>query len=196
MSSFRSKSDRKSCRDQSKSIKFVTSCAGHFEVVFSNTFVIVSLKLVIWCFNLPLRKSMLSCLVFSSSLYFSIIFLISSHYSLHHHILDFLGFPQAYAFLPWCLLPTKPFLSPLPWEPWMLLSCLPRPRSSRMGKFSPSSCAMRLSKLLPAISVISCQLTNVRAGRWGFLDVRSNWCNPCSDKVVAQIDQHIIQVNN
>ena len=29
MSSFRSKSARKSCRNQSKSIKFVPSCAGH-----------------------------------------------------------------------------------------------------------------------------------------------------------------------
>ena len=29
MSSFRSKSARKSCRNQSKSIKFVASCAGH-----------------------------------------------------------------------------------------------------------------------------------------------------------------------
>ena len=27
------KSDRKSCRNQSKSIKFVTSCAGHVEVL-------------------------------------------------------------------------------------------------------------------------------------------------------------------
>ena len=31
MSSFRSKSARKSCRNQSESIKFVTSCAGHIE---------------------------------------------------------------------------------------------------------------------------------------------------------------------
>ena len=31
MSSFRSKSARKSCRNQSKSIKFVTSCAGHVD---------------------------------------------------------------------------------------------------------------------------------------------------------------------
>ena len=31
MSSFRSKSDRKSCRNQSKSIKFVTSCAGRVD---------------------------------------------------------------------------------------------------------------------------------------------------------------------
>ena len=29
MSSFRSKSGQKLCRSQSKSIKFVTSCAGH-----------------------------------------------------------------------------------------------------------------------------------------------------------------------
>ena len=28
-SSFRSKSERKNCRNQSKSIKFVTSCTGH-----------------------------------------------------------------------------------------------------------------------------------------------------------------------
>ena len=31
MSSFRSKSARESCRNQSKSIKFVTSCAGHLD---------------------------------------------------------------------------------------------------------------------------------------------------------------------
>ena len=31
MSSFRSKSARKSCRNKSKSIKFVTSCAGHVD---------------------------------------------------------------------------------------------------------------------------------------------------------------------
>ena len=31
MSSFRSKSARKSCRNQSKSIKFMTSCAGHVD---------------------------------------------------------------------------------------------------------------------------------------------------------------------
>ena len=31
MSSFRSKSARKSQRNQSKSIKFVTSCAGHVD---------------------------------------------------------------------------------------------------------------------------------------------------------------------
>ena len=31
MSSFRSKSARKCCRNQSKSIKFVTSCAGHVD---------------------------------------------------------------------------------------------------------------------------------------------------------------------
>ena len=31
MSSFRSKRARKSCRNQSKSIKFVTSCAGHVD---------------------------------------------------------------------------------------------------------------------------------------------------------------------
>ena len=31
MSSFRSKSARKSCRNQPKSIKFVMSCAGHVD---------------------------------------------------------------------------------------------------------------------------------------------------------------------
>ena len=31
MNNFRSKSARKSCRNQSKSIKFVTSCAGHVD---------------------------------------------------------------------------------------------------------------------------------------------------------------------
>ena len=31
MSSFRSKSARKSCRNQSKSINFVTSCTGHVD---------------------------------------------------------------------------------------------------------------------------------------------------------------------
>ena len=31
MSSFRSKSGQKLCRNQSKSIKFVTSCAGHVD---------------------------------------------------------------------------------------------------------------------------------------------------------------------
>ena len=31
MSNFRSKSARKSCQNQSKSIKFVTSCAGHVD---------------------------------------------------------------------------------------------------------------------------------------------------------------------
>ena len=31
MSSFRSKSDKKLCRNQSKSVKFVTSCAGHVD---------------------------------------------------------------------------------------------------------------------------------------------------------------------
>ena len=31
MSSFRSKSTRKCCQNQSKSIKFVTSCAGHVD---------------------------------------------------------------------------------------------------------------------------------------------------------------------
>ena len=31
MSGFRSKGARESCRNQSKSIKFVTSCAGHVD---------------------------------------------------------------------------------------------------------------------------------------------------------------------
>ena len=31
MSSFKLKSAQKSCRNQSKSIKFVTSCAGHVD---------------------------------------------------------------------------------------------------------------------------------------------------------------------
>ena len=37
------------------------------EVFLSNTLTIVSLKLVIWLFSLPLRRSILSCLASSSS---------------------------------------------------------------------------------------------------------------------------------
>ena len=48
------------------------------EVSLSNTLAIVSLKLVIWDFNLPFRRSMDSCLVASSSFRASIRLVISS----------------------------------------------------------------------------------------------------------------------
>ena len=48
------------------------------ETSLSNTLAIVSLKFVIWSCNLPLSKSILSCLVFRSSLYLLIRFLMES----------------------------------------------------------------------------------------------------------------------
>ena len=48
------------------------------EVSLSNTFAIVSLILVIWFFSLPLRRSILSCLTFSSSFSFVIRLVIFS----------------------------------------------------------------------------------------------------------------------
>ena len=64
----------------------VISCSRNRVRIFSanevsnlsNTFATVSLKLVIWSFYLPLRRSMLSCLTDRSSLYFAILFLMSS----------------------------------------------------------------------------------------------------------------------
>ena len=48
------------------------------EVSLSNTLAIVSLKLVIWDFSFPFRRSMDSCLTFSSSFKASICFIMSS----------------------------------------------------------------------------------------------------------------------
>ena len=48
------------------------------EVSLSNTLAIVSSKLVIWDFNLPFRRSIDSCLTFSSSFRSSIHFVMSS----------------------------------------------------------------------------------------------------------------------
>ena len=48
------------------------------EVSLSNTLVIVSLKLVIWFFSLPLRRSIDSCLTFSSSFSLVICLVMSS----------------------------------------------------------------------------------------------------------------------
>ena len=48
------------------------------EVSLSNTLAIVSLKLVIWDFNLPFRRSIDSCLTFSLSFRLSIHFIMSS----------------------------------------------------------------------------------------------------------------------
>ena len=48
------------------------------EVSLSNILAIVSLKLVIWFFSLPFRRSMLSCLVASSSFRASICLVMSS----------------------------------------------------------------------------------------------------------------------
>ena len=47
------------------------------EVSLSNTLAIVSLKLVIWSFSLPLRRSVLSCLADRSSFSLEILFLMS-----------------------------------------------------------------------------------------------------------------------
>ena len=55
------------------------------EVLLSNTLAIVSLKLVIWFFSLPFRKSILSCLTFRSSfrvpIHLVMSFLMPSSYS-------------------------------------------------------------------------------------------------------------------
>ena len=48
------------------------------EVSLSNTFAIVSLKLVIWFFSLPFRRSIDSCLTFKSSFRSSIHLVMSS----------------------------------------------------------------------------------------------------------------------
>ena len=48
------------------------------EVSLSNTLTIVSLKLVIWFFSLPLRRLILSCLAFSLSFSLEIHFMMSS----------------------------------------------------------------------------------------------------------------------
>ena len=122
----------------------------------SNTLAIISLKLVIWSFSLPVR--MLSCLTNRSTFSLVICFLMSSSipfpYSGSSWISSSLRFSHS---MHSCNSTFFAFFSTFS-EPLMLLSCLSRPRSSCMGKSSedsPSSCAMGSSVVFAAFSVIS-----------------------------------------
>ena len=127
------------------------------ETSLSNTLAIISLKLVIWLVSLPLSRSILSCLLFSSSLYLSIHFLMSSQMPSLYSGLSRISSSFCFSHSVHCCNSTFFAISTLS-EPRMLMSCLSRPWSSRMGNLSenvPSNCLMRFQVLLAAFSVIS-----------------------------------------
>ena len=109
------------------------------EVSLSNTFAIVSLKLVIWFFSLPLRRSIDSYLTFKSSLRSSIRLvmssLIASSYSLGY-FRNSSSFRRSFAM---CSSSSSFFATSTLSEPQMLLSCLSRPNNSRKGCSNKSS---------------------------------------------------------
>ena len=121
------------------------------EVSLSNTLAIVPLKLVIWFVSLSLRISILSCLTDRLSFSLTIYFLVSSLYSGLSQIAARLSFSHSMHCCNSTFFVISTFSKPL-----ILLSCLSRPWSSRMGNtFCPSNCAIKSSMLLVAFSIIS-----------------------------------------
>ena len=109
------------------------------EASLSNTLAIVSLKLVIWDFSLPLRRLIDSCLVAKSSFRASICFVMSSQKPSSYSP----GYSQIllsfHCSLAMCFSNSNLFATSTFSEPRMLLSCLSKPRSSHKGCLNKSS---------------------------------------------------------
>ena len=103
------------------------------EVSLSNTLTIVSLKLVIWFFSLPFRRSMDSCLVESSSFKASICFVMSSLIASLYSPGYFQNSSSFRCSLVMCSSNSTFFATSTFREPLILLSCLSKARSSRKG---------------------------------------------------------------
>ena len=109
------------------------------EVSLSNTLAIVSLKLVIWDFSLPFRRSIDSCLIASSSFRASVRFVMSSLIASSYSPGYSRNSSSFQCSLAMCssnssFLATSAFREPL-----MFLSCLSKPRSSSKGCLNKSS---------------------------------------------------------
>ena len=109
------------------------------EVSLSKTLVIVSLKLEIWDFNLPFRRSIDSCLVTSSSFRASIHLVMSSLIASSYSPGYFRNSSSFQCSLVMCSSNSTFFATSTFREPLMLLSCLSRPRSSCKGCLNKSS---------------------------------------------------------
>ena len=109
------------------------------EVSLSNTLAMVSLKLVIWDFNLPFRRLIDSCLIASSSFRVSIHLVMSSFIASSYSPRYSQNSSSFHCSLVMCSSNSTVFATSTFSEPLMLLSCLSKPRSSHKGCSNKSS---------------------------------------------------------